>query len=91
MAPRLQNLSVDSEDGQELISSIENGDVPADWTGQVHKKQRTELGRSMAMYTTASINSVLNNYRRKLRSSLNGMCLDTPILQVLTMISFMQK
>ena len=73
MAPRLQQLTADSEDGQELITSIESGEVPVDWTGQVHKKQRTELGRSMSMYTTASINSVLNKYRRKLKGSMNGM------------------
>ena len=75
MAPKLSQLSVDSEDAQELLAGIESGDVPLDWTAQTHKKQRTELGRALCQYTTASINTVLGNYRRKTKST-SGKILD---------------
>ena len=47
MAPKLLQLSADSEDRQGLLSSVRNRNLSLDCTRHMHKKQHTELGNPL--------------------------------------------
>ncbi len=69
MVNRKRKLAPDSEDAQDLVSAIQAGEIPREYTAaKIAKLTGSIISKRLFVYTLRSINEFLN-YRRRSTST----------------------